>query len=52
MTKKMVNNFLGYDVKAFYNFAEPVIAYIRKEEGDERAFVKFEALAKKVKSGD
>ena len=50
--QKMVNDFLGHDVKEFYNSVKPIITYIREEEDDKQAFVKFQALAEEVKSGD
>ena len=42
---RMVKDFLGRDVREFYNSAAPIIGYIRKYENNPRAFEEFEKLA-------
>ena len=48
--RKMVEDFWGHDIKKFFELSEPIISHIRKE--DAKAFVEFEELARRVKSGD
>ena len=48
--RKMVEDFWGHDIKKFFKLSKPIIDHIRKEDAE--AFVEFEELARRVKSGD
>ena len=48
--RKMVEYFWGHDIKEFFKLSQPIISHIRKKDAE--AFVEFEELAKRVKSGD
>ena len=48
--RQMIKDCLGRDVARFYNLSKPIIAHIRNNESDSKAFTEFEKLAEEAKN--